>query len=453
MIKADFEYLSKIPAARGIAKSEWRRVLERAGGLISNFKKRPPDYLRLLDDGRTLRAIKVYAREVKGKFDDVVVLGIGGSALGAICLDTALRPLFSDRSGHGAGASWPRLTVLDNVDPALLVDFEANIDYRRALFLVISKSGATPETVAQFLYFQKKVARRVPDWQKHFVFVTDPHIGWLRRLAGQISTEKSSLVTFDLPEGVGGRFSVLSAVGLLPAALVGISVDQLLRGARVGRNRVFRGNPVAKNPAFALAAAQYLLARKGRSQQVFYVYSQKLRWLSDWYRQLLAESIGKELNRRGQKVNAGLTPLGALGVTDQHSQNQLYLEGPDDKIYLLLDVAKPRRDLTIPYNGRWSGLEQPGQFDYLRGVTFGELFQAERRGTLEALVTRQRPVITMTMDKLDAATLGEMLVILEASVSFLAELFDLDAYDQPGVELSKKLTRQILTSARCSKLI
>jgi glucose-6-phosphate isomerase len=414
--------------------------------LLAALKKNYPDYLKMLDDRETVRLIQSYARRVEGKFEDLVVLGIGGSALGAVCLDTALRPLFSDRTMARRGR-WPRLTVLDNIDPDLLADFEQTIDLSKTLFVVISKSGATPETQAQFLYFQKKMAARLADWHRNFVFVTDPGTGWLRHLAGHLAREKRPIVTFDIPPGVGGRFSVLSAVGLLPAAMTGIRIEQLLSGAKTARRQILQSR-LSANPALSLAAVQYLLNRKGRSQQVFYVYAQKLRYLADWYRQLLAESIGKAVNRRGQKVQAGLTPVSALGVTDQHSQNQLYLEGPDDKIFLLVDVARPARRLSIPWRAAWSSLERPGALDYLRGVTFGRLLRAERLGTEQALVARQRPVISLTLDKLDARALGEVFVLLEASVSFLGELLNLDAYDQPGVELAKKLTRQILKNGR-----
>lgn len=437
MLKVNFDDLKQVSA------SEWKSVSKRAVAVAGAFRRQRPGYLRILDDVKTIRGIKEYARSVRGQFDDVVVLGIGGSAIGAICLDTALRPLFSDREAVRKGVKWPRLTVLDNIDPALILDFEKTLNLKRTLFLVISKSGGTAETVSQFLYFQKQVARKNAAWQKNFVFVTDGESGWLRGLSGQLVKERRVVKTFAVPADVGGRYSVLSVVGLLPAALVGINIDDLVKGAKIARQRVFRES-CENNTAYALAAAQYLLIKKGKSQQVFYVYAHKLRYLADWYRQLLAESIGKEMNRHGKKVNVGITPVNALGVTDQHSQNQLYMDGPDDKIYLIVDVAKPERDAAIPFNKKWSD----GAQDYLKGVTFGALLQAEKEGTVQALIKQKRPVITITMDKLTARNLGEIFLLLEASVSLLGELLDINAYDQLGVELSKKLTKEILTRSR-----
>ena len=247
-----------------------------------------------------LKDIKTYARSVKGQFDDVVVLGIGGSAVGAICLDTALRPLFSDREAVRKVDKWPSLTVLDNIDPALILDFEKTLDLKRTLFLVISKSGGTAETIAQFMYFQKQVARKSAAWQKNFVFVTDGASGWLRGLSKQLQKEKRMIKTFAVPEDVGGRYSVLSVVGLLPAALVGIDIDGLVKGAKIARQRVYRES-CKNNPAYALAGAQYLLWKKGKNMQVFYTYAHKLRYLADWYRQLLAESVGKATDRSREK--------------------------------------------------------------------------------------------------------------------------------------------------------
>ncbi len=431
MVKFDFTLLGKIPSAQGISESELKKYEKATGNYVAALQSRDQDFLKVLDDQDTLNSIRNFVFKTKDRYRDVVVLGIGGSALGAICLRNALGPLF-EKTSFGT----VRLTVLDNIDPVLLAEFEQSVDLKHTLFLVITKSGGTPETLAQFLYFKSKIEAKKLDWLRHFVFVTDPHRGLLRKLA----VSNPTLPVFDVPEKVGGRFSILTSVGLLPAVLAGIDIEKLLAGARKAAKQA-QSPDWRKNDAFRLAVVQYLLYKKGKNITVFFSYAQKLWKLADWYRQLLAESIGKEFDRKGNRVNVGITPVSALGATDQHSQNQLYNEGPDDKFYLFLEVVKPAVDLKIPFDREW----QPKEISYLKNISFNRLLLTEMEGTMVALLKKNRPLAKISLERLDAENLGRLLVTLEASVAFLGELFGIDAYNQPGVELSKKLTKAMLT--------
>ncbi len=433
MVKFDFGPLEEIAAAEGLRSKEYQKYNQRFPAYLKAFKSRKQDFLEVLDDRAAVKAVKNFADGVKGVYREIVVLGIGGSALGARCIGQALGKLFEKDN------SKTRLTVLDNIDPVLLSEFEQSVDLRRTLFLVVTKSGGTAETLAQFLYFKNRIVSKKLDWKKHFVFVTDPDGGLLRKLAGQTP----GLPVFPVPQKVGGRFSALTVVGLLPAALAGFKIDNILTGARKGRTESLKSNTVL-NPAWRLALTQYLLYKKGKSITVFWPYAQKLRGLADWYGQLLAESIGKKFDRKGRRVEVGITPVAALGASDQHAQNQLYNEGPNDKLFLFLEVARPETDLKISRDVNW----HPPELSYLENLSFNRLLLKELEGTFKALVKQNRPSVKITLDKLDAESLGQLLVILEMSVAYLGELFGIDAYDQPGVELSKKLTRAMLVAGK-----
>jgi len=429
MLKFDFSALEKIPAGDGVRPEERQKYDRQLADYIKLFRSRGQGFLDALDDRTTLKAIKNFTAGVKGQYQDIVVLGIGGSALGAKCLGQALRKLYENNSFK------PRLAVLDNIDPVMLAEFEHSVDFRHTLFLVITKSGSTAETLAQFLYFKSRVEARKLTWEKHFVLVTDPQKGLLRKLAN----ETRGLPVFSVPENVGGRFSALTAVGLLPAALAGLNIEALLTGARKGREQSLK-KKAADNPAWRLALSQYLLYKKDKKITVFWPYAQKLARLADWYGQLLAESIGKKVDRKGHRVEAGITPVSAMGVTDQHSQNQLYNEGPNDKLFLFLGITNRAADLLIPRDKNW----HPKELAYLENLSINKLFLKEMEGTFGALLKQGRPSIKIVMDTLNAENLGQLMVLLEMSVAYLGELLGIDAYDQPGVELSKQLTRSML---------
>lgn len=418
MIKFDFSPLSKIAAENGVGSTEFSQYEERQEELMRLTAERGQGFWNIIDE--SCQAIKDFAQSVK--YENVAVLAIGGSSLGAICLQQSLTNLFEKKS----------LTVLDNIDPEFLAEYAQQIDLKKTLFMVITKSGGTPETLAQFFYFRDLLEHSGLDWKKQMIFITDPKKGYLRKLASETGVK-----TFDVPENVGGRFSVLTNVGLLPAALMGLDVDKLLEGARLARLDA-RRTTLVENPAFQLAAAQHLLYLKGKVMNVIFPYAQKLIRFADWYRQLLAESIGKAVNLKGEQVNVGITPVFALGATDQHSQNQLYNEGPNDKLFLFMSVKEQSANPVIPDS------DLPTELNYLKGVSFQKLLHTEMAGTIAALQKQDRPMIQIELEKLDEFHLGYLFFIFEAATAFLGEMFEINTYDQPGVELSKQLTREML---------
>jgi len=373
-----------------------------------------------------LKEILKFAKTARKKYKHFVLLGIGGSALGPLCLEQTFGHLFKEK----------KLLVLDNIDPILLAEAEDIIDYRKTLFIVITKSGTTPETMSQYFYFREKINKKKLDPKKHFVFITDPKKGLLRQIANE-----EKITSFEIPENVGGRFSILSPVGLLPAALLDLKIEKMLAGARKMREKFLSKNPTENLP-FQLAKIQYQMAQKGKSINVMIPYSQKLFRLADWYRQLLAESIGKKFDNNGKVVNIGITPVNALGVTDQHSQLQLYNEGPNDKLFIFLEVQKLKPTLTIPRPKVYKNNPDLNFLD--KNVTFSQLLQIEKDATASALTQNSRPNLTIQLDEINEENLGALFMLFEASTAFLGEMFNINAFDQPGVELSKKLTKLAL---------
>jgi glucose-6-phosphate isomerase len=321
------------------------------------------------------------------------------------------------------------LHVLDNVDPDWIGEFLAHVDPCTCLFNVISKSGSTAETMSQFLIFREALIKALgqEEHKRHVVVTTDGSQGVLRPIV-----EEEGYASFVVPEGVGGRFSVLSPVGLLSAALVGIDIRGLAAGAADMDARC-KEAPFEDNPALIYAAIQWLMQSQGNKNiAVTFAYSQRLSDLADWYAQLLAESIGKRHSRDGQEVFVGPTPVRAVGVTDQHSQVQLYAEGPADKWFTFLSVETS--DHTIPIPAASSDRDALG---YLGGRTLNDLFEAEREGTRIALTEAGRPSVDVIFPKVTAATVGQYLYMMELAVAVMGEHYGVDAFDQPGVEAGK----------------
>ncbi len=428
-----FDYTNVLAEAvgeeHGLTRSEFEGLAPaslRALEAVLARRKADLCWLDLPHQEASVREITDFANRVQGRFKNVCVLGIGGSALGNIALHTALSSPYHNLVPP---PGIPRLFVLDNVDPDLVGEFLDQIDPAETLFNVISKSGGTAETMAQFLIFRRHLidALGEKNHREHMVVTTDVEKGVMREIV-----RRDGYRSFVVPDGVGGRFSVLSPVGLVSSALVGIDVQGLLAGAAEMDERC-RAASFHSNPALVHAAVQFLLhTKKKKPMAVCFSYSHRLKDLADWYAQLLAESIGKKLSRRGDVVHRGPTPIRAVGVTDQHSQVQLYAEGPFDKWFTLLAVDEPDHAVAIPH--AHADLEGVA---YLGGRTLKELFQAEREGTRIALTEARRPNGTLAMEKVDAHSLGQLIFLLELSVAVMGEHYDVDAFDQPGVEAGK----------------
>lgn len=376
----------------------------------------------------------------RGRFDNMVVLGIGGSALGNIALQSALNPstynlLAADKR------SGPRMFVVDNVDPqffgSVLAFCRANGGLKRTLFNVVSKSGETAETASQFMVIRDALKMEMgADFKQNIVAVTDPAKGTMRQIC-----DKDGYVTLPVPDGVGGRFSVLSPVGLFSAAMCGIDINALLDGAAEMDAKCSLSD-LSKNPAAMLAALLVELGQtKGKTNHVLMPYSNALYLLADWFRQLWAESLGKQHDLQKREVFAGFTPIKALGTTDQHSQVQLYREGPNDKVFGLIEVENMdyyapggHGDVMIPTG---LGVEAT---KYLEGKRMGDLLSAEKRATEYAMVESQRPNFTITFPRIDAHHVGQFIAMWEIATSYAGLMLNIDAYDQPAVELGKQGT-------------
>ncbi|HSH76866.1 MAG TPA: glucose-6-phosphate isomerase [Longimicrobiales bacterium] len=421
-----------------------------AGELSRTFAEAHGAVERLRSSGALGFLDLPYAKETVGQvrqladgfgqwFEDVVVLGIGGSGLGAKTLkDALLGPYWNDRSAEERD-HFPRLHVVDNPDPFTMAGLLERLDLARTLFNVVSKSGATAETMAQYLVVREAVERAVgaDSARGHFLFTTDPVAGALRRIG-----EAEEIPMLPIPENVGGRFSVLSPVGLLPAAVCGVAVDALLEGASAMEERC-RSDRLAENPAAVLATLLHHADRVwGRPIHVLMPYSDRLWSLALWFQQLWAESLGKARRLDGTPGLTGPTPLAALGATDQHSLLQLLMEGPQDKVVVFVEVEDHGVDRAIPRRH-----PEMDELSYLGGHSLGELINTERRATAEALRRAGRPNASLAVSSVSAETVGQMLMLLQAATVYAGSLYGVDPLDQPGVELSKRLTYGLLGRA------
>ena len=428
------------PAASGITAGAWRAreqgFAALASALAAGRANGTYGFLDLPTDATLARQSSDFAARARGRFADVVVLGIGGSALGPIALRTALRPSGWNFLDDGARGGYPRLHVLDNVDPVTIVALLDRLDLTRALFVVISKSGGTAETMAQYLVVRDRLERALGSGARdHLVLVTDPAKGALRPIA-----RAEGIAALDIPANVGGRFSVLSPVGVLPAALMGVDVDALLAGAEDMRRRC-ESTELARNPAGVFAVLQHLADTElAKHVQVLMPYSDPLRDFAGWWVQLWAESLGKIRARDGGHV--GPTPLAALGATDQHSQVQLFMEGPADKTITFLAVKEGGAEAVIPRRH-----EDVPELAYLGGHRLGELLDIERRATAGALAARGRPNMTISLDRVDAWHVGGLIMLLEVATILAGALYEVNPLDQPGVELGKQFTYAMLGRA------
>lgn len=416
-------------SGNGIPDALLDALRDPAGSIHSNMMERrntgalPYMDLPYADNSGIVR----YAEEAKGRFENFVNVGIGGSALGAQALFLALRHPFHNLLGNQSRAGM-RMFFADNIDPDLMNGMLEVCDPRKTLYNIITKSGSTAETMSTFLLIRSLLRKIVGNsWADHVVITTDARKGDLRSIA-----DEEKITSFIVPDGVGGRFSALTPVGLLPAACAGIDIADLLSGA-ADMDRRLSAVPCMENPAYLYAMYQYLLYRdRGKVMSVMMPYSSRLFGLADWYRQLWAESLGKRKDLRGNDVFVGPTPIKALGVTDQHSQVQLYIEGPFDKVFTILRVEKFEHELPME-----PAYENKSSLRYLGGRSMAELMEAERQGTVYALTQNGRPNLTVTFPEVSPHTVGQFMYAMEMATVFSGGLYGIDPLDQPGVEAGK----------------
>ncbi len=365
-------------------------------------------------------ALEEVAKKAK-KMKDFVVLGIGGSALGI----RFLKDTFLDSINTTAKTN---VTVCDNIDADKFLTLLDGLDLKKTMFNVITKSGGTSETLTQMLLVIDRYKREKIDFKPHLIITTtegNALWNWGANLG---------LPLLSIPKGVGGRFSVLSPVGLLPAKVMGIDARELLRGAKNARENSFLNDN--SNIAYTLAHINYTYLKKGKTSLVTMPYSDRLALMPEFFAQLWAESLGKRYDKQGKEVYTGQTPIKTLGVTDQHSQLQMYSEGPKDKLIMFLKVENGIKDevveTALPFTS------------HLTGVSLRTLMDYEYNSTAYSLTSLDRPNYTLSLDTVNEYTIGELIFTMEMMTAYMGEMMGIDAYDQPGVELSKLYTKAML---------
>lgn len=365
------------------------------------------------------------AADLQSRFDNFVVLGIGGSGLGNKALYSALKNSRNLRK---------RVIVLDNVDPHLLHETLNSLDLRKTVFNVITKSGTTAETMAVFLICLDILKKELPEiYKDHIIMTTDKEKGFLRELV-----RKEGYKSFTVPQNVGGRFSVLSPVGLLSSAFAGIDIRELLRGAAAMKAHC-EDSYIFNNPAYMNGLLHYIFYGKGIKNSVMMPYSNDLYDLADWYRQIWAESLGKKNDQDDNEVFVGQTPIKSLGTTDQHSQIQLYIEGPEDKVITFIEVQEFDHDYTIP-----DLYPEEENLAYLSNKSLSTLLNTEKLATEIALYEAGRPNCSILLPALREYHLGEFIFMFEVQTIFTGYLFNINPLDQPGVEAGKKATMALM---------
>lgn len=409
------------------AKKAFNKVAEGRGKNMMGWTELP------YNQKDTVTEIVSTAKYVRKTFDNFVVLGIGGSALGPMALFQALCHLHHNELPKSKRKA-PKFYVEDNVDPERMAALLDIIDVKKTMFNVITKSGSTSETMTQYLIIYDILKKELGEQaSKHIIATTSESKGNLIKIA-----KKEDFKTFYIPDGVGGRFSELCPVGLLPAAVLGIDIKLLLEGAKYMDKRCSKAD-VRKNPALMAALLQYIAIQKGNNISVMMPYADGLKLMADWYAQLWGESLGKAVDLDGNKVYAGQTPVKSLGVTDQHSQVQLYTEGPFDKVITLIGVVNYRKTVEIP-----NGCEDIPAVNFLCGHSMNELITAEMNATEYALTRAQRLNNKIILPEINAFTMGQLMMFFMLQTAYIGALLNIDTFNQPGVEEGKNATYALL---------
>ncbi len=426
----------QIGPVHGMGEEECARAFPLLDEVYRSFREsRNKGQLAFLDlPYQPTDKIKALAKKVQGRFENFILLGIGGSALGPVAIQQALHsPYYNLLSKKERGG--PRMFFLDNVDPTEVASLLEVLDPSKTAVNVVTKSGGTIETLAQFLIVQKWIYKKVGKEKgaAHFIVTTDPKKGTLREIA-----QKEGYATLEIPEPVGGRFSVLTPVGLFPAAVSGIDIDLMLQGA-ADLDQEFQKVPPHENAAVWGAFVHhwaYLIKR--RNILVLMPYSEALVGVAQWFVQLWAESLGKEKDISGKRISVGQTPLVAVGATDQHSQLQLYMEGPVDKTIQFLVVESFGKDLPFPT------VRSDSPIGLLAGHTLGSLLKIEQRAIEASLVEAGRPNCKLIVPEINPYYLGSLFYFFEFQTAFAGKLYGINPFDQPGVEAGKRIIHKLL---------
>jgi glucose-6-phosphate isomerase len=421
MAAVSFDYKNMMEVEGGVGGTELAEMRPALGRAAEKLGETSPGFMRLPEESDPEPVLELAAEIRRSGTTDFVHAGIGGSALGPMALHKALNhPFYNLLAENRPG---PRLHFAENTDPTSLGGILDIAEIESTWVNVVTKSGSTAETMANFLVLRGVLEEALGqfDYQGRTIFTTDPEKGFLKQIS-----DREDIRRLDVPQDVGGRFSVLSPVGTLPAAVAGLDVRELLAGAAECVQEV--SNQGADHPALQGAALHYLMdTAKGRNVRVMMAYADALERTAAWFVQLWAESLGKE--------GKGSTPHAAVGTTDQHSQVQLFMEGPQDKVIEIVEVEEHPRDLTI--TPAYEDLDGVG---YLGGHTMAELLNVECDATRKALTEAGRPNSTIKLGALNERNLGYLMQALEIQTAVAGDLYEVNAFDQPGVEAGKNIT-------------
>src|SRR5579885_280836 len=427
--------LEKAVGPHGVSATALADTLGRAEEALADLRRcyadRSLPLLRLPETHDDLAAIRDAGQRLAENATDIVILGTGRSSLGG---QTLAQLAHDDVPGAGSLREPPRLHFIDNLDADTFDLLLKRLPHQTTRFIAISKSGGTAETLMQTVAALSAVKaegleQRIPDI---FLGLTEPvrpgKRNGLRDLLG-----KFHVPMLDHHTGVGGRYSALTNVGLLPAAMLGLDIKAVREGAGLALTPILAKKKAADVPAALGAALAVALAERGKAVSVLMAYCDRLERFTHWYVQLWAESLGKD--------GKGTTPLAALGPVDQHSQVQLFIAGPRDKLFTVVTVGAkgqgPRIDADL---AKLAG--EPG----FAGKTIGDLVAAEGRATAETLAKNGCPVRTIHIERLDEESLGELMMHFMLETIIAARLLGVDAFDQPAVEEGKVLAKKYLTS-------
>jgi len=418
MIQLNFSnMMEKVIGASGLSVSSIKNFSGSIEDAHKKIKGRAFPELAFIDlISQDTSDIKNIARHIKKISKNFLLLGIGGSALGPRAILEAMSPFHNLREK-------PKIFIYDNVDPRTLKHILSLLDLKTTSVNVISKSGSTAETAASFMVLWNRMKKVLgKEASKRFIMTTDPEKGNFRRIVNE-----EGLRSLSIPQGVGGRYSVMSPVGLLLAEVIGVNANELLRGAMDIYKKCSRPD-VWKNPAYLFGTLLYLMEKeKQKTINVMVPYADSLKPLSEWFCQLWAESLGKD--------NKGITPYPSVGTTDQHSQLQLWAEGPKDKVLIFIRIDDYGVDIKIP-----AVFTEMEGLNYLSGNTLSELIKAEEEATELALAKAGKPNMTIIMPQIDAYHLGQLFYFLELATAFTGFLYEINPFNQPGVEEGKNLT-------------
>ena len=400
-----------------------------------------------LNSPDSIARLQAFGASLKNKVDAVVSFGIGGSYLGnKVLFDVHCGEFWNLQSVEERGG-WPKLYFSgNNLDPRRTSELIAQLGREarqkaqhhpsqlyRVCLVVISKSGSTIETTATFMALYDELRRLTPPIEVQVVCVTDPAEGPQETVLHRLA-RTHGWPTFSVPDGVGGRFSIFAEVGLVTAACIGFDIDAFLAGAQA-MDEACQTDDIYQNPALLNATLKYLASENhGRHLEVFMPYADYLKSVSEWYIQLLAESLGKRTDRQGQPVYYGRTPIVAVGTTDMHAQTQQHQDGAKDKVVQFLRIGKWAQDVIVP-----DAFPQESALAKFTGISMAAALEVARESNAEALAADGRFSAVFVLPQISAFHLGELLYLLALSVAYEGELADVDAFDQPGVEAYKKI--------------